>query len=151
MKRLWITVATSILVAPAALAQEHYTEGPVWECSSYRTKPGHFDDYMEYLRRNVLPQNEQSKKAGLVLDQKIYTHVPQGPDDPDIVFCTLHSSYAKALDYSAETDKKAKELAAKHYKTGDEKKQREMTAPRYEWREFLGTRYYREITLKALP
>ena len=38
MKRLYLLALMSCLAAPVALAQEHYTEGPVWECSSYRTK-----------------------------------------------------------------------------------------------------------------
>lgn len=37
MKRLCLVAVVSCLAAPMALAQEHFTEGPVWECSSYRT------------------------------------------------------------------------------------------------------------------
>ena len=69
MKRLCLAAVVSCLAAPAAVAQEHFTEGPVWECSSYRTKQGHFDDYMKYLRQNYLPQAQESKKAGLTLEQ----------------------------------------------------------------------------------
>ena len=151
MKRWLFAAVVACLVAPVASAQEHYTEGPVWECSSYRIKQGHFDDYMKYLRQNFLPQAAETKKAGLVLDQKIYLHTPEGPNDPDIVICTLHPSYAKALDYNAADDAKGKDIAAKHYQTADEEKQREMIAHRFEYRDFLGTSYYREVTLKALP
>jgi hypothetical protein len=128
----------SLLVASVAVAQEHWTEGPVWEISFYRTTPGHFDDYLKYLRQNVLPQNEESKKQGLVLDQKVYVKAPAGPEDWDIAFATLHKNMA-ALDYSAELDKKGKAVAEKHYKTADEDKQREMIKPRLDWRTFLGT------------
>jgi hypothetical protein len=150
MQRLCLAALVSCLAAPAALAQEHYTEGPVWECSSYRIKQGHFDDYMKYLRQNFLPQSQESKKAGLVVDQKIYMHVPETPTDPDIVLCTLHSSYAKALDYNASDEAKSKEIAAKHWKTPDEQKQRDLAARRFEFRDFLGTSYYREVNLKPM-
>jgi len=103
MKRLCLAAVMSCLAAPAALAQEHFTEGPVWECGSYRTKQGHFDDYMKYLRQNVLPQAQEAKKAGLTLDQKFYVHVPASPTEPDVVICTLHASFAKALDYNPRT------------------------------------------------
>jgi hypothetical protein len=151
MKRLSVVVLMSCFAAPAALAQEHYTEGPVWECSSYRTKQGHFDDYMKYLRQNFLPQSQEAKKAGLSLDQKIYMHVPANPTEPDVLLCTLHPSFAKALDYNATDEAKGKEIAAKHYKTTDEQKQRDVAAKRLEFRDFLGTSYWREVNLKPMP
>lgn len=151
MKRLCLAAAVSCLVAPVALAQEHFTEGPVWECGSYRTKQGHFDDYMKYLRQNFLPQGQDAKKAGLVLDQKVYLHVPANPTEPDVVICTQHASFAKALDYDAAADAKGKDIAAKHYQTADQEKQRDLAAKRFEFRDFLGTSYYREVNLKPMP
>src|SRR6266446_1277112 len=138
MKRLCLAAVVSCFAAPAALAQEHFTEGSVWECNSYRTKQGHFDDYMKYLRQNFLPPSQEAKKAGLVLDQKVYVHVPTNPTEPDVVLCTLYTSFAKAL-------------AAKHWKTLDEQKQRDMASKRFEFRDFLGTAFYREVTLKPMP
>lgn len=151
MKRLCLAAVLSCLLAPVAFAQEHFTEGPVWECSAYRTKQGHFDDYMKYLRQNFVPQGQEAKKAGLVLDQKVFLKVPENPNDPDVVICTLHASFGKALDYNAGDDAKAKEIAAKHYKTADEQKQREMAANRFAFRDPLGTSYYREVSLKPMP
>ena len=139
----------SLLLGGAAVAQEHWTEGPVWEISFYRTTPGHFDDYLKYLRRNVLPPTEEGKKQGIILDQKVYVKAPTGPEDWDIAFATLHKNMA-ALDYSAELDKRSKAVAEKHYKTADEEKQREMAKPRLEWRTYLGTQLVREVTLKPL-
>src|SRR6267154_1510320 len=101
MKRLCLAAVVSCFAAPAALAQEHFTEGSVWECNSYRTKQGHFDDYMKYLRQNFLPPSQEAKKAGLVQDQKVYLHVPTNPTEPDVVLCTLYTSFAKALDSDA--------------------------------------------------
>jgi hypothetical protein len=140
----------SCLASSVTLAQEHFTEGPVWECSAYRTKQGHFDDYMKYLRANFLPQSQETKNAGLVLDQKVYLHDPANPTEPDVLICTLQPSFGKALDYNAADDEKGKEIAAKHYKTTDEQKQRDMAAKRLEFRDFLGTSYYREVTLKPM-
>lgn len=151
MKRLCLAAVVSCLAAPMALAQEHFTEGPVWECSGYRTKQGHFDDYMKYLRQNFIPQSQEAKKAGLIRDQKVYLQVPTNPTEPDVVICTLHASFGKALDYDATDDTKAKDIAAKHYKTADEQKQRDTASKRFEFRDFLGTSYYREVNLKPMP
>ena len=51
-------IALSLLAGGAALAQEHWTEGPVWSLQFYRTNPGHFDDYLKYIRQNYVPQTE---------------------------------------------------------------------------------------------
>ncbi len=148
--RLRMVVAVAcLLVASAAAAQEHWAEGPVWEVQFYRTTPGNFDRYLEYIRQGVLPQNEEAKKQGLILDHKFYVKTPSGPDDWDIAFATLHKNFA-ALDYSADQDMKGKKIAEMHYKTPDEKKQQEMIKPRLEWRTFLGTDIVREVTLKPL-
>jgi hypothetical protein len=150
VRSVLITVVLLLSFGVAARAQEHWTEGPVWQVSFYRTAPGHFDDYLKYLRKNFLPQNQESKKQGLILDQKIFVKDPTGPEDWDIAFATLYKNMA-ALDYNAENDKKGKAIAEKHYKTADEEKQRDMAKPRFDWRTFLGTQIVREVALKPLP
>jgi hypothetical protein len=145
-----LAIVLSLLFGGVAAAQEHWTEGPVWEVSFYRTAPGHFDDYLKYLRKNVLPQNAEAKKQGIVLDQKVFVKPATGPGDWDIAFATLYKNMA-ALDYNAENDKKTKAISEKHYKTADEEKQRDMAKPRLDWRTFLGTTITREVTLKPLP
>ncbi len=112
---------------------------------------GHFDDYVTYLRTNFAPLNNEMKKQGLILDWKMYVMTPAQPSDADIYLCELYSSYGKALDYSKADDDKAKAVAAAHYKTADEDKQDEMAKPRYEYRDILGTTYFREVTLRPMP
>jgi hypothetical protein len=138
------------LTAGVAAAQEHWTEGPVWQCSAYRTAEGRFDDYMMYLRGNSAAIYGESKKQGLILDWKVYVRPPSRTDDWDVLVCSLFPSFAKALDYDAADEEKAKAVSTKHWKTADEQKQRELGAKRYELRRFLGTSYFREITLKPL-
>jgi len=147
---LSLAAALCLALAGAASAQEQFTEGPLWECSNYRTKPDQANSYLKYLRENSLPQNEERKKAGLIVDYKVYFHTPTNPTDPDVVICTLHSSFAR-LDYNAGDDAKSKEISAKHFKTADEQKQLDLIAKRLAMRDFLGTSYYREVKLKPMP
>jgi hypothetical protein len=146
---LSVLIFTSVTVGISS-AQEHWTEGPVWGCSAYRTKDGEFDNYMKYLRENYLPQSEESKREGLILDTKLFVQDPTTPTDWDVLICTLYPSYAKALDYSKDDDDKSKAIAAKHFKTKDEDKQRDATKKRFEMREYLGTTYPREVKLRPL-
>lgn len=151
MRRALILAGVLCLVAAGiGFAQEHYTEGPVWVVEFYRTTPGHWDDYMQYLRENWLPTSTEAKKQGLVLDFKVYLKDPTGPHDWDVAFATLVPNFAK-LDYSKADEDKWKAISAKQYKTEDEKKQREMTENRLKMRDYLGTSYMREVTLKPIP
>lgn len=147
-KRIGLAAAVLTCASVPAVAQEHWSEGPVWACEAYRTSPGQFDAYMEYIRATVEPQNIEAKKQGLILDYKSFVKAPNDPHDYDVLFCTLYPSYAKALDYNEEDDKKADAIAAAHFATPDEDKQADMIKPRLDMRTYLGTTYVREVTLR---
>jgi hypothetical protein len=150
-------IATGLLAAGLALssavavAQEHWTEGPVWECSAYRTNPGMFDTYIKWIRAHSEPVNEEAKKQGLILDYKTFVKPPRDENDYDVLFCTLYSSFGKALDYNKGDDDKYEAISAAHWATADQDKQREQSAPRLEMRRYLGTSYVREVELRPMP
>ena len=139
------------LAAVPALAQEHYTEGPVWAVNYIRTKPGKYDDYMKYLRSTYLVSSGEAKKQGLILDTKILLNTPRDANDWDVAIATLYPSFGKAMDFNQADDDKRKAIAEKQFKTKDEEKQRETIAPRFAMRDALGTRHLREVALKPLP
>ena len=147
-KRIGLAAAVLACVCVPAVAQEHWTEGPVWACEAYRTSPGQFDAYMNYIRKDVEPQNIEAKKQGLVLDYKAFVKAPSDANDYDVLFCTLFPNFGKALDYSKEDEDKFDAIAAAHFATADEDKQREMIKGRLAMRTYLGTTYVREVNLR---
>ncbi len=149
-KELVLALALGLATATVAIAQEHFTEGPVWACASYRTKPGQWNNYMKWLRSHYLVTNTEAKSQGLILDSKVLVRAPASPSDWDVLICSLHGSYSKALDYSAEDDAKWDAIQAAHWETANTDEQREMAAKRFEMREFIGVRYQREVTLKPM-
>ena len=132
----------------SAVAQEHWTEGPVWECSAYQTNPGMFDTYMNWIRAHAEVTNAEAKKQGLILDYKAFIHTRDNENDYDVLFCTLYSSFGKALDYNKGDDEKFDAISAAHWATADEDKQTQLTSPRLEMRKYLGTSYHREVMLR---
>jgi hypothetical protein len=66
------------------------------------------------------------------------------------LFCTLFSSYGKALDCNQGDQDKADAISAAHWATADNEKQSQMASPRLEMRKYLGTTYVREVTLKPI-
>ena len=148
IKRIGLVAAVLAFVSVSAVAQEHWTEGPVWECSSYRTNPGMFDTYIKWIRAHSEPINAEAKKQGLILDYKTFVKPPRDANDYDVLFCTLHSSFGNALDYNKGDDDKFKAISAAHWGTSNDDEQLGKTAPRLEMRKFMGTDFVREVTLR---
>jgi hypothetical protein len=146
-----IALLCLVLMQRPALAQEHYTEGPVWAISSYQVNEGQWDEYAKWMRTYALRIFTEAKKQGLVQDFKVFTQERGSPKDWDFAVATLHPSYGAALDYSAANEAKWDAIAAEVFSTADKEKQDEMAAGRFKMRKFLGTRYVREITLKPMP
>jgi hypothetical protein len=148
MKRIGLAAAVLACMSVPAVAQEHWTEGPVWECSAYRTNPGQFDTYMEWIRAHSEPINAEAKKQGLILDYKAFVKPPRDVNDYDVMFCTLYPSFAKALDFNQGDDDKFEAISAAHWGTPDNQQQLAKSAPRLEMRKFLGAEYVREVNLR---
>jgi hypothetical protein len=150
MKRIGLVAAALACTSVSALAQEHWTEGPVWECSAYRTNPGQFDTYLKWLRSHSLVTTAEAKKQGLIQDHKVFVKPPQDANDYDVLICSLYPSFAKALDFNQADEDKFDAIQSKHWATADEDKQRAQSAPRLEMRKYLGTTYVREVTLRPI-
>jgi hypothetical protein len=147
-KSAGLLAAAMALASVSAAAQEHWTEGPVWECSSYRTNPGQFDTYLKWIRAHSEPINAEAKKQGLIVDFRTFVKPPRDANDYDVLFCTLYSNFGQALDYNKGDDDKFDAISAAHWATADDNKQTELASPRLEMRKYLGTEYVREVTLR---
>src|SRR5258706_14259887 len=69
-----------------ALAQNdrQYTDGPVTEADYIQVEYGHFAEYIDWLNSTSKPTMEAMKKAGLIIDYKVFQATPQSPDHPTI-------------------------------------------------------------------
>jgi hypothetical protein len=98
MKKLFVMAAFVSIFAPALLAQENYTEGPVWRVSLIRVKPTHFEEYLTSLRQVSKPFIEEEKREGLIVDYKIFLkETKNSPQDWDICLAVEYKNHA-ALD-----------------------------------------------------
>lgn len=147
-KAIGLLAAGFALTSVSAVAQEHWVEGPVWQCGAYQTNPGMFDTYLNWIRAHSEPVNAEAKKQGLILDFKTFVKTRDSADDYDVLFCTLHSSYGKALDFNQGDEDKFDAISAAHWSTTDEDKQTDLAKPRLDMRKYMGTSYHREVTLR---
>jgi hypothetical protein len=150
IKRIGLAAAVLACLSVPAVAQEHWTEGPVWECAAYRSNPGMFDAYMEYVRKHATVVNAEAKKQGLILDYKTFVKAPADPNDWDFMSCTAWESFGRALDFNQADEEKFDAISAQHWATADEDKQQQLSNPRLEMRKFLGVTYMREVALRPM-
>src|SRR6476646_7615820 len=62
-----------------------YTEGPVWQITMVKTKPGMSDDYLKGLAKTFKGSLDEAKKQDLILDYKILIGDNANSQDFDIL------------------------------------------------------------------
>jgi hypothetical protein len=143
MKKLSGLAVLVLLFAPALLAQEHYTEGPVWRVQLIRVKPTHMDDYLTSLQKSTKPLIEEQKRTGMIVDYKIFLkETKNNPEDWDICVAIQYKNHA-AMDGLA-----AKGEAARDKILGGKAPAQELTEKRAEIREIISSELLQEIILK---
>lgn len=145
-----IGLLAAMACAPLAQAQEHLTQGPVWTLACYQINEGQYDNYMKWLRAHGMPMAQARKKAGLILDSKVFMSGREGPNDCDITVATLHASAAAAFDYSAADDAKEDAISKAHWGARSDEEREKALASRFEMRRFIRSSWVREVNLKPM-
>ena len=127
-----------------ALAQNdrQYTDGPVTEVDYIQVEYGHFAEYIAWLNSTWKPTMEAMKKAGLIIDYKVFQATPKTPDQPNLYLWIIFKNAAAALDKGVELEYVARKVIC------DTECQNKARVVRNEYRKVLGTEFIRELILK---
>ena len=126
----------------AGASMAPYTEGPVWEITMIRTKPGMDDDYLKNLANAWKSTNEEAKRQGIIQDYKVLIGDASGRDDYNVLLMVEFKNMAALDGLREKTDPIARKLI------GSEDAIRQGAVKRMEIRDILGGKTMREITLK---
>jgi len=141
---LSVCLAASSLSINARAQQDderQYTDGPVTEVDYIQVEYGHFQEYIDWLNSTWKPTMEATKKAGLIIDYKVFSATPKSPDQPNIFLWITYKNMA-ALDKGVELEAVAKKVI------GSTEVQNKARVVRNEYRKVLGTELIRELILK---
>jgi hypothetical protein len=142
-KYMFATLVFFLVTASQALAQEHYTEGAVWQVSLVRVRPNQNDAYFTSLRQRSKPLLEEEKKEGIILDYKFFLNTTKHDrEDWDVALAVLYKNFA-ALDGLA-----AKTETVRDKIFGSKQAALSTGEKRLEMRELVQTMTLREINLK---
>lgn len=143
MKHLYRLIALLLLLAPALVAQEHYTEGPVWRVTLIRVKPTQMDAYLSSLQQSTKPLLDEQKKQGMIMDYKIFLKSTKAsPEDWDMALAVEYKNHA-AMDGLT-----AKGEAIRDKILGGKQQGQQLTEKRIEMRETISSELMEEIYLK---
>jgi len=143
MKKIYSLVIALLMLVPVLVAQEHYTEGPVWRVQLIRVKPNQMDAYLSSLRQSTKPLIEEEKRQGVIMDYKIFLkETKSGPEDWDIAVAIEYKNHA-AMDGLA-----AKGEAARDKILGGKQAAQQLGEKRSEIREIITSDLMQEIFLK---
>jgi hypothetical protein len=106
-----------------------------------RVEYGHFEEYIDWLNSTWKPTMEAMKKAGLIIDYKVFRLTPKSPDQPNIILWITYKNMA-ALDKGDELEAVAKKVIC------STECQNKARVARGEYRRVLGTELIREVILK---
>ena len=134
--------ASSLSLDARAQDERQYTEGPVTLVQEIGVEYGHFEEYIDWLNSTWKPTMEATKKAGIIIDYKVFSSTPPSPDQPNIYLWITYKNAAAALDKGVELEAVAKKVIGS---TGVQNKAR---VGRNEYRKVLGSELIRELILK---
>jgi len=143
MKKLSSVSVLVLLLAPVLLAQEHYTEGPVWRVSLVRVKPTHMDEYLASLRQSSKPFLDEEKRQGLIVDYKFFLkETLNNPEDWNVCLAVEYKNHAAMDGLAAKTE------AIRDKVLGGKQPAQQLAEKRQEIRETVSSEILQEILLR---
>lgn len=134
--------ACSLSLNAHAQDVRQYIDGPVTEADYIEVEYGHFEEYVDWLNSTWKPTMEAMKKAGLIIDYKVFKATPKSPDQPNVILMITYKNGMAALDKGVELEDVAKKVI------GSTEVQNKARVFRNEYRKVLGTELIRELILK---
>ena len=148
MTKMIKTIILSLCLAVSSLSlnaraqdERAYTDGPVTDVTYIQVEYGHFEEYIDWLNSTWKPTMEAYKKAGLIIDYKVFRLTPKSPDQPNIILWITYKNMA-ALDKSVEQEEVAKKVIC------NTECQNKARVVRNGIRKVLGNELIRELILK---
>ena len=142
---LCLAVSSLSLTAHAQDVRQ-YSDGPVTELAYVRVEYGHFEEYIDWLNSTWKPTMEAMKKAGLIIDYKVFQASPKSPDQPNIF---LYLTFKNMAAYGGNIgDKGIEQEYVARKVIGSTEFQNKKRVERSEYRKVLGAELIREIILR---
>jgi len=148
MIRVIAVLAFAAMLLPTLLLAQStpvrpFHDGPVWDITFVKAKPGVALKYMEYLAGDWKTEQEALKKAGLILNYMVIGTEAHSPTDFDLMLMTEYKDLA-----TMEANQDKAEVVSNQALNSNDQKMIAGYEERASWREIIGERLAREIILE---
>ena len=137
-----VVLSALFLGGVATAADRPYTEGPVSVVTAIRTETGMFDDYVAWLVGPWKQEMEAQKKAGIIVEYKVYATSPRNPNEPDLYLQVTYKNWASFDGLNAKLDPITEKLSGSIQKANAE------AVGRGKMRKVLGDEILQQLILK---
>ena len=138
-----VLLALAAFTAPAFAQDRAWSEGPVTNVSAIKIVDGQWENYMAYLQKNWKGVMEEAKKAGYVLDYKVYSAQAHNPQEADLYLVVTYPNMAMLDGMNEKMEPIQQKVTKMNYREADEASGKRMVM-----RTLLGEELLREINLK---
>ena len=144
---LLMCLAVSSVSLDARAADERaYSYGAVTQVDYIHVEYGHFDEYMAWVTSTWVPTMQAAKKAGLIVDYKVFQSEPKSPDQPNVY---LEITFKDMAAYAGDIGDRADAFEAVTEKViCSSACQNQARVHRNEIRKVLGIEVTRELVFK---
>src|SRR5271165_1639145 len=147
IRAIAVLAFSAMLLPNLSLAQtapvRPFHDGPVWEITFVKAKPGVGLKYMNFLATEWKTEQEALKKAGLILKYMVIGTESHSPTDFDIMLMTQYKDLA-----TMEANQDKEEAVTNQALNSNDQKMIAGYQERANWREIIGNRLAREIILE---
>ena len=138
-----VLLALAAFTAPAVAQDRAWSEGPVTNVSAIKIVDGQWENYMAYLQKNWKGVMEEAKKAGYVLDYKVYSAQAHNPQEADLYLVVTYPNMAMLDGMNEKMEPIQQKVTNMNFREADEASGKRMVM-----RTLLGEELLREINLK---
>jgi len=137
---------SSVSLDARAADERAYSYGAVTQVDYIHVEYGHFDEYMAWVTSTWVPTMQAAKKAGLIVDYKVFQAEPKSPDQPNVY---LEITFKDMAAYAGDIGDRADAFEAVTEKViCSSACQNQARVHRNEIRKVLGTEVTRELVFK---
>ena len=101
MRKLMLTaIAAGMLLsaAPATAQDSSYKLGPLWTAARIDVADGQYENYMDYLMKTWVDNQNFAKSQGWLLDYYILDNMNPRDGEPDIILLTRFSDFPNVAE-----------------------------------------------------
>jgi hypothetical protein len=139
----WIIGAAALAIAttsaPAIAQQSSVKPGGLWTAARVDVEDGQYENYMDFLTKVYIPNQEFAKSQGWITDYHILDSSNPRDGEPDIILITRFADFPSV----AEIERRNKIMSERMQQ--DDHAQETASGQRVKMRRLMGSVLYREV------